>query len=201
MVRTYESMAGELADQIRRALPESKVIMVTGEALWKIYNRPEVVAAFQEALSNQVRFKIMTGPVTSVDDEGHNNLLCLWENDKSDQIELYRPQTRSLLHYRILQTESGVEIYAEYPHKPGAEAADRRPMEIKEDDKEFWARKLEEDFDNHVKAGIAKRVEKGDNEAFYRLSLEEIQRVSAKAASINKPYDFLTVDEIKALCA
>lgn len=184
--KSYDEMISRFSDQINST--KTSLTIVTGEAHCKIYNAEPVRKALFDAMKRGVRIRAMMGPSVSIDETGTNTML---ELIGKDYVEIYRRKARSIIHSRVMDKRNA---YIELPHKPGAGPHERKMMNVKEDEQEFWANTLEQEFDYQVRKKIAEKVKSKNDFVFVKL--EDYENIVEKANHQGKNFDFLTKEDL-----
>jgi len=167
--------------------------IVSGEANYEIYNNEDVVTAFRNAKKRGVDIKIMIGPIIEVPEDGNDNMIVKLSEENVLEI-YYRPERRTLIHYRIVDKHV---FYAEEPHPPLSPPSERRVMDIMDiNDKEFWINKMIADFDARISE---REVLLSKREDFIMLKPSQIQKLISLLIKEGESYDFITKDVLKEI--
>lgn len=191
MGKSIEEMIEEMAVAFSRDINSAgkSLTVVSGEAVCYIYNHPKVSKSLLAAQKRGVQMRFMLSPIICVESPKKNTILDLMDEDN---VEVYRRKGRALIHYRVMDCN---RVYIEEPHLAAAGALERKSVPVKDNEQEFWAEKLEDEFDYLVEKGVAERVTR--KEDLIPLFQGKIQELRAKVESKGMSFDFMDKHEIE----
>lgn len=190
---TFEEAVESLYRDLKGAVENEEIRIVSGEANYEFWNHERVVSGLEYALRKRnAKIACIVGPAISVDEEEHNALLA----DALDQrIELYLSRRRMPTHYRVFgKRYAWVEKY----HDPMQEKGRIGKYVLgKTHLGQLQIQRFEHDFDSKIHVMNYNKITRKDQAVLLRKN--EIEYMNQLAKEKDSTFDDLDQAQILRL--